>query len=102
MDNATFERDQKNFFKKVEEGTEHVDQIPEMERFVKFWLDIQEEDDRTHELLWMESVSKKLRDKITNVKEFDIKEKTLEKETKKKKNWTALGIDGTQKFWWKR
>ena len=50
----------------------------------------------------MESVSKKLRDKIANVKEFDIKEKTLEKETKKKKNWTALGIDGTQKFWWKR
>ena len=80
MDNSTFERNQKNFFKKVEEGTEHVDQIPEMERFVKFWLDIQEEDDRTHELLWMESVSKKLRDKIANVKEFDIKEKTLEKE----------------------
>ena len=50
----------------------------------------------------MESVSKKLRDKIANVKEFDIKEKTLEKETKKKKKWTALGIDGTQKFWWKR
>ena len=40
MDNATFERDQKNFYKKVEEETEHVDQIPEMERFVKFWLDI--------------------------------------------------------------
>ena len=36
MDNATFERNQKNVFKKVEGGTEHVDQIPEMERFVKF------------------------------------------------------------------
>ena len=50
----------------------------------------------------MESVSKQLRDKIANLKEFNIKEKTLEKETKKKKNRTALGIDGTQKFWWKR
>ena len=85
MDNATFERDQKNFFKKVEEGTEHVDQIPEMERFVKFWLDIQEEDDRTHELLWMESVSKKLRDKIANVKDSISKKKPLKKKLRKRK-----------------
>ena len=37
MDNATFERDQKNFFMKVEGGTQHVGKIPEMEKFVKFW-----------------------------------------------------------------
>ena len=37
MDNATFERVQKNFFMKVEGGTQHVGKIPEMEKFVKFW-----------------------------------------------------------------
>ena len=50
----------------------------------------------------MKSVSRQLRDKITNVKEFNITEETLEKETKKRKNWTAPGIDGIQNFWWKR
>ena len=102
MDNANFERDQKNFFKKVEGRTEYVGQIPEMEKFVKFWGDIWEKDDRTPEMPWMESVSKQLRDKITNVKEFNIAEETLEKETYKRKNWTKPRIDGIQNFWWKR
>ena len=50
MDNANFERDQKNFFKKVEGATEHAGQILEMEKFVKFWGDIWEEYDRTTEM----------------------------------------------------
>ena len=45
MDNANFERDQKNFFKGVERGTEHVCQIPDMEKFVNFGRDIWEKDD---------------------------------------------------------
>ena len=47
---------------------------------------------------WMEKVSEQLREQITNVNEFNITEETLEKETKKRKNWTAPGIDGTQNF----
>ena len=39
-DNADFERDQKNFFKKVEGGTENLGQIPEMEKFVKKMIEI--------------------------------------------------------------
>ena len=50
----------------------------------------------------MESVSKQLRDKITSVKEFNITVEIFEKETKKKKNWTAPGIDGIQNFYWKK
>ena len=90
MDNANYERDKKNFFKKVEGGTKHVGQIPEMAKFVKFWGDIWGKDDRTPEMPWMESVSKQLRDKITSVKEFNI--------TRKRKNWTAPGMDGIQNF----
>ena len=35
MDNATFERDQKNLFMKVGGETKHVGKLPEMEKFVK-------------------------------------------------------------------
>ena len=63
MDNANFERDQKNFFKKVQEGTKHVGQIPEMEKFVKFLESICEKVDGTPEISWMKSVSEQLRDK---------------------------------------
>ena len=35
LDNANSERDQKNFFKKVDGGTEHVGQILEMKKLVK-------------------------------------------------------------------
>ena len=40
MDNANFDRDEKNFFKKAEGGTEHEGQIPETDKFVQFWRDI--------------------------------------------------------------
>ena len=43
-----------------------------------------------------------IKSKITNVKECRITEETLEKETKKRKNWNAPEIDGIQNFWWKR
>ena len=61
-----------------------------------------EEDDRTPEIPWMESVRKQLRDKITNVKEFNIIEETHEKETMTMKNWTTVRINGIQNFCWKR
>ena len=60
-----------------------------MKKFVKFWEDIWEKDDQTPEMPWMESVSKQIREKITSVKKFNITAGTLEKETKKNKNWTA-------------
>ena len=85
MYNASFERYQKNFLKKVEGGTKHVGQIPETEKFVKFWRDIWGKDDGTPEMPWTESVSKQLRDKIASVKEFNITVETLEKEIRKGK-----------------
>ena len=36
---------------------------------------------------------------ISNIKEFNITEETLEEETKKRKNWTAPGINSIQNFW---
>ena len=112
MDNTNLERDQKIFLRRQKEGHNMqakgwrlknlVGQMLEMEKVGKFWGDIWEKDDTTTEMPWMESVSEQLRDKITNVKEFSTTEDTFEKETKKRKSWTAPGIDGIQNFWWKR
>ena len=98
MDNTNLERDQKSFFKKVEGGTKHVGQIPKMEKFIKFWREIWEKEDKTSEMPWMERVGEQLKENITNAKEFNVTEETQEKETKKRKNWTAPGIDGIQNF----
>ena len=75
MDNVNFERDQINVFKKVEGETEHVGQILEMENFFKFRGYIWEKDVKTPKMPCMESVSKHLKENITNVTEFNITEK---------------------------
>ena len=51
----------------------------------KFWGDIWEKDDRTPEMPWMESVSKQLKDKITNVKNSTSQKKPLKKKLRKGK-----------------
>ena len=81
MDNANLKRDKKNFFKKVERGTNHVGQILEMEKNLGTHM---EKDDRTLEMPWMEKLSEQLRKQIANVKKFNILEENLEKETKGK------------------
>ena len=102
MDNAIFERDQKSFFRKIESSTSHEEQIPEIEKFVEFWGDIWEKEERTPEMPWMEKVLEDLTRKINRVNVFDITEKSLTAESNKKKNWTAPGIDGIQNYWWKK
>ena len=37
MDNNIFERDQNNFFKRIEGSTKYEVAMPEMDKFVKFW-----------------------------------------------------------------
>ena len=55
-DNATFEREQNSFFRKVESSTSHEGQIPEIEKFVEFWGDIWEKKGEDTEMPWMEKV----------------------------------------------
>ena len=78
------------FFKKVERETDNAGQMSEMEKFVKFWWDIWEKDDRTPEMPGMGKVSEQLRGQITNVKEFNITKRNHWKRNKEKENldWT--------------
>ena len=63
---------------------------------------IWDKDDRAPEMPWMENVRGKIRNKITSVKKFNITVKAIEKETKKRRNWTEPGIDGIQNSLWKK
>ena len=76
MDNTNFERDQKNFFKKVEGVIEQAGQMLEMDKFANFGETYGKKMIEPPEMPCIESVSKQLRVKITNVKEFNIPEKS--------------------------
>ena len=58
MDNNTFKRDNKNFFKRIEDSTDYEEAMREMDKFVKFWVGIWKKDDRTTNMLWMEEIGK--------------------------------------------
>ena len=97
-----FQKDQKSFFQTLEKVEKHEGEMPEMERFVKFWGDIWEQNELTPSMPWMEEVKLELNEKANIVSEFGITEDKLRKETSKRKNWTAPGVDGIQNFWWKK
>ena len=97
-----FQKDQKSFFRNLENVEKHEGEMPEMEKFVEFWGGIWERNEPTPNMPWMEKVKAELNEKVNNVKEFKITEDKLKKETAKRKNWTAPGVDGIQNFWWKK
>ena len=85
----------------MEEKTVYEGEPPPMEKFVEFWAGIWEKDEKTPEMPWMQKVTMALREKVKNVKEFTLTEKRVVGEIRKRKNWTAPGIDGIQNYWWK-
>ena len=72
-----------------------------MDKFTEFWAGIWESEEKTTLQPWMEKVEKKIRAKVTNVKEFIVAESDIAIIIKQRKNWTAPGIDGIENFWWK-
>ena len=100
-DNIMFQKDQKNFFRMLEKVEKHEGEMPEMEKFVEFWGGIWEQIEPTPNMPWMEEVKAELSEKANIVSQFKITEEKLRKETSKRKNWTAPGIDGIQNYWWK-
>ena len=101
-DNIMFQKDQKSFFRTLEKVEKHEGEMPEMEKFVEFWGGIWEQNEPTPNMPWMEEVKAELNKKANIVSEFGITEEKLTKETSKRKNWTAPGVDGIQNFRWKK
>ena len=75
INNNIFERGQKNFFKRIGDGTEDEGVIPEIDKFVKFGGCMQEKDDCTSNMSQMENILEELKEKIA------------------RKNLTSLGMD---------
>ena len=51
---------------------------------------------------WMQIAANKIKDKATQVEEMTVDMGKLQPILKKRKNWSAPGIDGIQNFWWKK
>ena len=77
-------------------------EMSKMQRFFEFWGGIWEQNKPTPNMLWMEEVKPELSESENLLSEFEITVLNTKKEIAKRKNWTATGIDGIQKFWCKR
>ena len=84
-DNAMFEKDQINFYNKIEKNEKFQGEQPEMEKFTEFWGGIWEKEEVTPMLPWMDNVKEELKTSINTVKEFTIEEERLIKIAKKKR-----------------
>ena len=97
-----FQKDQKSFFRTLGKVEKHEGEMPDMEKFVEFWGSIWEQNEPMPNMPWIKEVKAELSEKANIVSQFEITEEKLRKETSKRKNWTAPGIDGIQNYWWKK
>ena len=100
--NQMFVTDESGFYRKTNETKQHHGKVPEIEDFVNFWGEIWEKEKLTPDQPWMSEVREKLKEKIHSVQEFEIIEENLSMVIKRRKNWSAPGVDGIQNYFWKR
>ena len=58
QDKIQFQRDQKAFLKKLEGEQNREGKMPEIEKFIKFWVGIWEKNERAPNMPWMEEVKR--------------------------------------------
>ena len=100
--NKMFQEDQGMFYRKTQGAKQLKEKVSKMEKFEEVWAGIWEDNTKTPQRTWMNTVAKKIGQKVTHVQEFTITEKELHQTVKKRKSWSAPGIDGVQNFWWKK
>ena len=102
LDNIMFQKDQRAFFRKLEEKNNRKGQMSEMDKFIEFWGGRWERRENTPHMPWIEEVKMQLNAMVTSVNDFNMSLETVRKEVAKRKGWTASGIDGIQNFGWKK
>ena len=93
-----FQEDQRIFYRKTQEAKQLKGKVPKMETFEELWAGTWEENTKIPQRKWMNTVAKKIRQKVTNMQEFTITEKKFHQTVKKRKDWSAPWIDGVQNF----
>ena len=97
-----FKEDEGMFYRRINAKKKWQGKVPEMDKFATFWAGTWEDDTMTQNRKWMETMAENIRAKITKVEEMTINEEKLYETIKKRKNWSAPGIDAIQNFWWKK
>lgn len=64
-----------------------------MDKFIKLWWGITDEDRRTNETACMNKIANGISEKIKNVQEFSVSDEGIRKMITERKNWTAPGVD---------
>ena len=100
-DNRLFEKSERRFYGSVGSSVEHTETGPGMDKFTDFQSGIWEDDEKTAYQLWLIEVGQKIKQKVENVREFIVRKNDISRVIKKRKNWTAPGIDDIENFWWK-
>lgn len=89
-----FRQDKGMFYRKINNTKEKKGKVPDIDKFVEFWGGIWETS--TQHRSWIKTVKDKIMVKLSDVEELTITEKKLFQTIRKRKNWSAPGIDGIQ------
>ena len=100
-DNKCFLNNETQFYRGFKTDTGKEGEAPGMDEFVEFWGDIWEDETKTPMKPWMAEVGQELFDRVHSFGEFKVSYEEMIRQLKKRKNWTAPGINGIQNFWWK-
>ncbi|CAB4015298.1 Hypothetical predicted protein [Paramuricea clavata] len=97
-----FKENEGIFYRKTNSTKERRGEVPGIDKFVESWAGIWEDETSTPHRRWMRTVTEKVRPKETNIEELIITKEKLYETVRKRKNWSAPGIDEIQNFWWKK
>ena len=81
--NKMFQEDQGMFYRKTQGTKQLKGKVARMEKFEEFWAGIWEENTKTLNRKWMNTVAKNIREKVANVQEFTITKTKLHQIVKK-------------------
>ena len=99
--NKMFQEDQGMFYRKTQGIKQLKGKVSKMVKCEESWPGIWEDNTKTPHRQWMNTIAKKIGQKVANMQELTITEKKLHRTVNKRKKWSAPGIDGVHNFWWK-
>ena len=94
-----FQEDQGMLYRKTQGTRQLKRKVPKMAIFEKLWGGILEDNTKTPQRKWMNTVAKKIGEKVVNVQELMITKEKHYDTVKKQKN---LPVPGVQNFYWKK
>ena len=86
----------------AEDVDEKTGELPRIEKFEEYWSNIWEKVGNTPTEPWMDQIKEEIRGQVIDTQEMELTLEDLEKIIKKRKNWSAPGLDGIHNFWLKR